>query len=98
MRADYDSEGNSIQIWLEEAENWDKDDVLAGDRVIVSSSSGRAVLVEIHAATRKLAESLAAVASAYDLDYEALLAAAEAALAAPDRTVTLSVAGRIAVA
>jgi hypothetical protein len=41
-------------------------------------------------------EPLTAVANRYDLDAEALIAAARAALAAPDRVVTLDVAVRAA--
>ncbi len=43
-----------------------------------------------------LAEPLAAVAERYDLDREALAAAAQSALAAPDRQVSLEVAARSA--
>ena len=98
MRADYDSEGKSIQIWLEEVDHLDADDVLLGGHVIVSSVGGRPALVEVHwTSTEPVEKALRAAASAHDLDYEALLAAAEAALAAPDRIVTLTVAGRLAV-
>jgi hypothetical protein len=40
-------------------------------------------------------EPLAAVAATYGLDLEALLAAARAALAAPDRTIVLDVLARV---
>jgi len=42
-----------------------------------------------------LEDPLTAVAAAYDLDLEALLAAARAALAAPDRTIVLDVLARV---
>ena len=41
-----------------------------------------------------IVEPLAAVAERYDLDREALQAAAQSALAAPDRVVSLEVAAR----
>jgi len=41
-------------------------------------------------------EPLGVAARSYGLDVEALIAAAQAALAAPDRSVTLAVAGRSA--
>ena len=97
MQADYDSQGNSIQIWLDESHDWDSDDVLLNGGVIVSRQGQKPVLVEIHGATKGLEARVAAASTAYDLDSEALLAAAEAALAAPDRTVKLLVERGIAV-
>jgi hypothetical protein len=44
----------------------------------------------------RIDEPLRAAAERYDLDAEALIAAARAALAAPDRAVTLDVAVRAA--
>ena len=97
LQADYDSQGNSIQIWLEDSRDWDSDDVLLNGGVIVSRQDRKPVLVEIHGASEGLEEPVAAASTAYGLDSEALLAAAEAALAAPDRTVRLLVERRIAV-
>jgi len=93
MRADYDSEGQTLQIELEPAERLDGADDSIHDRVIVNLLDGRPVLIEI-LGTTGLEESIAAVASAYELDREALTAAARSALAAPDRQVELQVAAR----
>lgn len=98
MRADYDSEGNSIQIWIREADTLDRDEVLLDGGVIVSFVDDQPVLVEAHGASKGVEDRLEAAASAYDLDYQSLLAAAEAALAAPDRMVTLTVAERTPIA
>ena len=58
--------------------------------------SGRPVEVQLLYPDMDLAEPLAAVAERYDLDREALAAAAQSALAAPDRVVSLEVAARLA--
>jgi hypothetical protein len=98
MRADYDSEGDSIQIWLKETDRLERDEVLLDGWAIVSFVRGLPVLVETHSASKSVEEPLRAAADAYELDFEELLAAAEAALAAPDRVVTLTVSERATVA
>jgi len=91
MRADYDSGAETIQIELEAAERLDGDDVSI-DGIAVGICDGRPVLVDLIGIGPTIEERLRAAADRHDLDVEALIAAANAALAAPNRTVTLDVA------
>lgn len=54
------------------------------------------VMVDLIGARTEIAERLRAAADRYGLDAEALIAAARAALAAPDRAITMDVAVRAA--
>lgn len=91
MRADYDSKGDTIQIELEPADRLDRDDAgIAG--VIVGIRGEKPVMIDVISVGAEVDERLRAAAERYDLDAEALIAAAQAALAAPDRAVTLDVA------
>jgi hypothetical protein len=93
MRADYDSEGDTIQIELEPVDRLDRDDAgIAG--VLVGICGGKPVMIDVIGARSEVDERLRAAAERYHLDPEALIAAAQAALAAPDRTITLDVAIR----
>ena len=95
MRADYDSKGDTIQIELEAVDRLDRDDAgIAG--VIVGIRGDRPVMIDVIGARSGIDERLRAAADRYDLDAEALIAAARAALAAPDRAITLDVAVRAA--
>lgn len=95
MKADYDSNADTIQLELEPVDRLDRDDAsVAG--VIVGIRDERPVMVDLIDARTKIEEPLRAAAERYELDAEALIAAARAALAAPDRTVTLDVAVRAA--
>lgn len=93
MRADYDSEGKTLQIELEQVERLQSSDDSVHPRAIVNLADGRPVLVEILGASAGAEEPLGAIAAAYGLDEEALLAAARSALAAPDRVVEVEVLG-----
>jgi hypothetical protein len=96
MRADYDSQGDTIQIELERVDRLDYGDPETG--AVVGFRDGRPVCIDVISARRcGVGDSLRAVADRYDLDAEALIAAAQAALAAPDRPVTLDVGVRAAV-
>ena len=95
MKADYDSKANAMSIDLTGAASWEHCEQVA-DRVNVAIANGRPVNVEILYPTKGIDEPLRAAAERYDLDAEALIAAARAALAAPDRTITLDVAVRAA--
>jgi len=95
MRADYDSKANAMSIDLVVAPCWEHCEKV-GERVNVAIAGGRPVNVEILYPTQGIDEALRATAERYELDAEALIAAAQAALAAPDRTVTLDVAVRAA--
>jgi hypothetical protein len=61
-------------------------------RAIVAVSAGQPVEVQLLYPGMGIAEPLAAVAARYDLDGEALEAAAQSALAAPNRVVSVEVA------
>lgn len=95
MRADYDSAANALSIDLVDAPRWDHSEAVFS-RANVAIAAGRAVNIELLYPDRGLEEPLRAVAARYELDAEALIAAAQAAIAAPDRTVTLDVAVRVA--
>ncbi len=96
MRADYDSEGDTIQIELEPVDRLDYGEDVQDGAVIVGILGGRAVMVDVIGTRSDFERPLRAAAGRYDLDAEALIAAARAALAAPDRAVTLDVAVRAA--
>lgn len=96
MRADYDSEGDTIQIELERVDRLGYGEDVENGAVIVSILDGRAVMVDVIGTRSDFERPLRAAAERYDLDAEALIAAAHAALAAPDRAVTLDVAVRAA--
>jgi hypothetical protein len=93
MRADYDSEGDTIAIELVAVDRLDYgDDEIPG--AVVGICDDKPVLIDVIGARDGIEEPLHAVAAKYDLDAEALIAAARAALAAPDRTVVLDVLAR----
>lgn len=95
MRVDYDSEANALSIDLVDARRWDHSEPV-GRRVNVAIANGRPVNVELLYPNLGLEEPLRAAADCYQLDTEALIAAAQAAIAAPDRPITLDVAVRSA--
>ena len=94
MRADYDSEGDTLAIELVDVERLDYGDDSAHPQAVVSFCDGQLAIVDVIGARDDVEEPLSAVAAAYDLDLEALLAAARAALSAPDRTIVLDVLAR----
>jgi hypothetical protein len=96
MKADYDSEANALSIDLIQVEHWDDGaGVDKDEQCNVAFSQGRVVNVELLHPSKNLA-LLDAAAEKFDLDAEGLLAAAKAALAAPDRSVTVELTGRLA--
>ena len=95
MQADYDSKANAISIRLAgDARAGSADEVHA--RAVVAVGDGAPIEVQLLYPDLGIDEPLRAAARSYDLDGEALIAAAQAALAAPDRSVTLDVAVRSA--
>jgi hypothetical protein len=92
MRADYDSEGDTIQIELESVGRLDYGEDVEDGAVIVGMLDGRAVMIDVIGTRSDFERPLRVAAASYGLDAEALVAAARAALAVPDRTVTLDVA------
>lgn len=96
MKADYDSEANAILITLVEGAYCDDgDSVDKGELCNVSLRNDQVTSVELLYPGENL-ELLAAAAERFDLDGEGLLAAARAALTAPDRVVTLGLSRRLA--
>jgi hypothetical protein len=95
MRADYDSKANAISIELVAVDSAERADQVHR-RAIVALQDGRPVELQLLYPDLGLDEPLRAAAGRYGLDSEALIAAATAAVAAPDRVVTLDVAVRSA--
>ena len=91
MRADYDSSANAISIVITDAQRADRSDEVHA-RAIVALAAGRPVEVQLLYPDLGISDPLAAVANRYDLDREALEAAAQSALAAPNRVVSVEVA------
>ena len=95
MKADYDSKADALSIDLIEASRWDNSEEVE-PRLNVAIANQMPVNIELLYPELGLEKPLRAVAARYGLDAEALIAAACAAIAAPDRTVTLDVAVRAA--
>jgi hypothetical protein len=93
MRVDYDSTANAISIAISDTSHAEKADEVHS-RAIVALAGGKPVEVQLLYPGLGISEPLAAVADRYELDLEALHAAARSALAAPDRVVVLEVAVR----
>ncbi len=93
MRADYDSAANAISIEIADQSRADTSDEVH-PRAIVALSGGDPVEVQLLYPNTGVTEPLAAAADRYHLDREALYAAAQSALAAPDRVVVIEVAAR----
>jgi hypothetical protein len=93
MRADYDSKANAISISLSEETEAKRADKVHS-RAIVALRDEGPIQIQLLYPDLGIHEPLGAVIRAYDLDEEALVAAIKAALAAPDRVVTLDVAVR----
>lgn len=98
MRADYDSEGDTIQIQLEPVDRLSGgSDVIEDGLVIVGFHDDRPVLIDVIGTHDPgFEQPLRIAADRHDLDAEALIAIARAALAAPDRPVRLDVGARLA--
>ncbi len=96
MRADYDSEGDTIQIELESVDRLDFGERVENGAVIVHCLDKRPVIVNVIGTGSDFEKPLRIAADRYDLDAEALIAAARAALAAPDRAVTMDIEVRAA--
>ncbi len=94
MKADYDSEADAILIELEEVDHWD-DDVRVDDEMFcgVAFSGGRPVGVSLRY-PREEVGLLKVAAEQFGLNAAALVAATQAALAAPDHEVVIEVGRR----
>jgi len=91
VRADYDTSANAISISIVDARIAEHSDEVH-PRAIVALFAGQPVEVQLLYPDMGIAEPLAAVAARYDLDRQALEAAARSALAAPNRVVSVEVA------
>ena len=96
MRADYDSEADTIQIELTETLRLDYGEDVEGGAVIVSFCEDHPVMVDVIGTDLDIERPLIVAAERYGLDAEALIAAAQAARAAPDRAVNVDVGRRAA--
>jgi hypothetical protein len=96
MRADYDSESDTVGIELDLVDHLDWGETDTHNAAVVHFLGEQPVIVDLLGASIDVEEPLAAVAKRYELDLQALRAAARAALAAPDRVVVLDVGGRAA--
>ena len=90
LRADYDSEANAISIALVPGARAEEADA-CHPRAIVALRDGEPVELQILYPDLGFEESLRAAAQSYGLDQGALVAAVQAALAVPDRAVTLDI-------
>ena len=93
MRATYDSEARALSIDLISVPRWDDSESVNDDYCQVALFEGQPANVELLEAADNLA-ILEQVADRFGLDVDALRAAAQSALAAPDREVTVEVASR----
>jgi hypothetical protein len=95
MRADYDSQADALAIELRRFKHYDDQEQVDDDYCNVGIVDGSAADVELLYPADHL-DLLEAAAERYDLDATALVAAAKAALAAPDRVIKLEVGAPIA--
>jgi hypothetical protein len=95
MRADYDSEADALSITLRRFERYDDQEQIDDDYCVVGLVQGSPVRVSLLSPAKHL-DLLEVAARRYGLDDTELLAAAQAALAAPDRVVDVEVAAAVA--
>jgi hypothetical protein len=95
MRADYDSEAEALSIDLKQFEVYEGGEQIHDTYCHVGFADGGPANVELLNPVQHL-DLLDVVAERYNLDGAALLAAAQAALAAPDRVIELEVAAPVA--
>lgn len=90
MHADYDTEADALEIVLKKVDRFSFDEPIEEGRCHVALTENIPVYVELLSPAKHL-DLLAVVAERYDLDAEELLATAQAALAAPDHLVEVSI-------
>jgi hypothetical protein len=95
MRADFDSEADALDIELVKFDRLEGQDSVDDSYCQVGFAGGVPACIELLVPAQHL-DLLKVVAGRYDLDGAALLAAAQAALAAPDRIVNLEVGAQVA--
>lgn len=89
MKAYFDSEANAVSIDLLDVDHWDDGDEFDEYYCTVAFSKGRLANIGLLYPSEKLG-LLGDVADRYDLDATKLVAAARAAIADPDHTVTIT--------
>jgi hypothetical protein len=89
MKADYDSQANAVSIDLLDVDRWDDGGEFDDNYCTISFSEGRVANIGLLYPSENL-HLLEAAAERYQLDAAELVAAAKAALGAPDRSVTIS--------
>jgi hypothetical protein len=90
MHADYDSRADALEIVLRKVERFDYEEPIEDGLCHVAITEGLPVYVELLSPAKHL-DLLSAAAERYDLNAGELLAAAQAALAAPDHLVEVSI-------
>jgi len=90
MKVDYDSEADALSIDLIEVDRWDFGEEIEETSCTVAMRDGQPVNVELLSPAKNLAQ-LEVAARRFDLDPQALLAAARAGLSVPDRPVTVEI-------
>jgi hypothetical protein len=90
MLSDYDSKANAISIALARGGGAERADQVHS-RVVVALRGGVPIELQLLYPDLGIEEPLRAAAERYGLDAQALIAAAQAAFAAPDRSVALDV-------
>jgi hypothetical protein len=96
MHADYDSQADALSIDLIQFDRIEGQDSVHDTYCQVAFARGRPANVELLNPASHL-DLLSVAAERYELDGGALLAAAQAALAAPDRLVDLKLSALLAV-
>jgi hypothetical protein len=97
MTADYESKFDTVQITLEAGDRLSGgSDVVENGAVVVSFCDGRPAMVDVIGTREGFEKPLRVAAERNNMDAEALIAAAKAAIAAPDRPVRLDVGVRAA--
>lgn len=89
MKAYFDSEANAVSIDLIEVDRWDDGGEFDENYCTIAFSQGRVANIGLLYPSENL-HLLEAVGERYNLAAERLISAAKAALAAPDRKVTIS--------
>jgi hypothetical protein len=91
MKMYYDSEADALSIDLRVVHRWEGGDSVDDDgQCNVAFSEGRVANVELLSPSKHL-DLLSVAAERFDLDPQALLAAAQAGLGAPDREIVIYV-------
>jgi hypothetical protein len=94
MKVDYDSEGKSILFEFDQVDHGDDTVEVGGGVCLVAVREHRAKGIHLLGADKDITP-LDEAAERFDLDAEGLRAAARAALAAPDREITIEVGKRL---